>query len=688
LEAKLLFRHLKEIFNRLIKNEKSETQYNEIDEIKEMMNKGELEKALKNINLIIEEATNPDIRLDAAVVKSDILNLMGEFQESLQIAERTLSKSIALSKNKQAVDAIIAITDQLFRLGNNDKGLELIRQGEEKIEQLKEELSPKEILLREFYLKNREAAFYSAKGERFLAYELDKKNLKRAEKLEDKERLARCYNNFGLSAFYIGELDDAERALLEAVKYYDEMNEQASIGYALNNISMVYIFKGELNIAETYLNKSIKFARKIGNEMAIGFALISLGHINKIRGNYEESFENYLESYQLRERIGNDKNTSESLFYLVDLALKTNKPQEAQKYYEEIKAMNDKTDNRIIAQRERVAKALLLQNESRARDKINAQTILMDVVEEEVADHELTVFAMLRLFELLLYELRTSENEEVLKELNELSEKIIKMAEKCGSSPMLAEITMLQAKLSLIELKTDEAQRKIRQALEIAKEKDLKSLIEIISQEKEQLEKQISTWDELANRESSFKERMDLAKMDSKLTENPAGKASIKVEKQIVPEKGALSLDQVNLIAYKFTKKGVTPFSIIGDEILDDTDLVRYGTFLSVAIALGSEYNTGLYGPLPVTGHPNLESIVYAELVEDPQSPDPRLGNKNYLILAIIYPKAYSDVFALYRNEVESLFQSSIKNDQIIDTIDMDLLKTIRRNITTATSGV
>ncbi|TFF99234.1 MAG: tetratricopeptide repeat protein, partial [Promethearchaeota archaeon] len=495
-----MFRYLKEIFNRLLKEDEPKLQPTDIEKIKEMMNKGELEKALKNIEDVIEGTKNTDVRLDAAIVKSDILNLMGKFHESLKIAEKTLVESLSLKKNKQALDAIIAIVDQLFRLGENDRGLELVKQGEEQIKKSKDEFSSKELLQREFFLKNREAAFYSAKGNRFLAYKLLKKNLKRAKKLEGKERLARALNNLGLISFYIGKLDEAEKSLLEGIQIYDEMNEQASVGYTLNNISMVYLFRGELDTAETYLNKSLKIARNLGNDMAISFALVSLGHINKIRGKYQNSFKNYLESYNLREGIGNDKNTSESVFYLIDLALKMEQLDKAQKYYQKLNEINERTDNRLVDQRERVANALLLQNESRTRDKIKAQTILNEVVEEVVADNELTVFAMLRLFESLLYELRTSEDEEILEELNDLSEKLINIAEKSGSSPMMAEIFMLQAKLSLLELNTEEAKQKIEKALETAKEKNLKSLIETITQEKKLLDEQVSTWNELADR--------------------------------------------------------------------------------------------------------------------------------------------------------------------------------------------
>ncbi|MHA1983641.1 MAG: hypothetical protein ACW967_04735 [Candidatus Hodarchaeales archaeon] len=81
-------------------------------------------------------------------------------------------------------------------------------------------------------------------------------------------------------------------------------------------------------------------------------------------------------------------------------------------------------ENKQIKLRRDLANALILKKQSRVMFKVDAQRILAKIVNDKVIDHEMTIIAMLNLCDLLLDEWQTYNQEEVLKELMELLDKL------------------------------------------------------------------------------------------------------------------------------------------------------------------------------------------------------------------------------------------------------------------------
>ncbi|MBD3192192.1 MAG: tetratricopeptide repeat protein [Candidatus Heimdallarchaeota archaeon] len=680
-----MFEYIKGFINRLISQKEIPQKDESLERIKKLIDESEFEKALEIIEKI-EQA--PDItteqRLNCMILRSNVFNNISKYEEGLEIAQQAFQESQTISNDLITLDALIAIGDQLYRLGRFKEGLEFIEKGEELLTKVKKEIADSVVYEREYHLLNRKGTFINGMGNLEGSINCFKKCLSIVEKYDNKNLIAASLNNIGLTYFFLGKMDLALDNLQENLFITNELNDRVSLGLAFNNIGRVYSFKGELDVALEYLKKGLKLHQETGNKLFTAASLFYLGKVYQRKGDFQESFDHYKKSLKIRTEIGNTLTMSECLFELISLTIDHDrKVDKGEEYYEQLQELNKAEDNIIIDQRTRVAEALFLQSSTRALQKARAQQIFKDIAEEEIVDYELSVFSMMRLFELLLYELRASENEEVLEELKALSEKILQIAKDHNSFPVLAETYLLQSKLALLELEVDKSLDLLDSAMMTAQEKGLNYLAKKISLEKETFKEELSKWQELANRNASIQERFALAQIDETVVKSFSKEAasSVQLLEKTDVEDTSFDKKMISMIAYRFEKRGVRPFMNSGNKVLDKKEMTKFGTFLSISVALGTEYHTGLYGPLPVTGHPNYECLVYAEMVSDPDVSDPRLKKQNYLILSFVYPKKIANYLLSHRNEIGKVFEKNITGSISIEDISIKMLKNLENEL-------
>ncbi|MBD3189142.1 MAG: tetratricopeptide repeat protein [Candidatus Heimdallarchaeota archaeon] len=679
--AKVL-KYLTDLLNRLRREKEPVIQEDQLEHIKELINEGNLDRAIEELE---KTEKSPEIdeegKLSCKILRSGILNTKGDFERALKLAKEALEESLKLEKRIQAVDAATNVASNLFRLGRFEEELEVIEQGEELLNSIKRLVSREEYDEKLLHLTNRKGTNYATKGILDKAIKQFKECVKIAEKLGKNEFLAGSLNNLGRTYFLMGEIDLALEQLQRSLLVLRETENQAAITYTLDNLGKIYEFKGELDAALELYQKAKDQYQEIGNKHAIAITIHRIGKIFQIKGDHEQALKQFQEALKLRKEVGNDYETSESLFDLIVLLMEEEKTGEAEKRLKDLEEIEKKNDNKVISQRTRIAEGLLLQGSERAINKAKAQEIFQTIAEEEIIDYQLTIFSMFRLCELLLFELKAYENEEVLHELEQLSKKVQKIAEDNKAVPLIAEAYLLRSKLALLRLDIKRAEELLEQASSALEKHDLKYLIEKISLEKDLLKKEVEKWNELAHRQASMNERFELANIGDKLIPILVEEISQSAKILEVAQEQSFKKELIGFILYKFEKAGIQPFMRNGATVLNRLEEKKFGTFLSISVSLGSEYFTGLYGPLPVTGNPNYESLVYAQLVKDPKSPDPRLKNKNYLIISFVYHKSISKLLMMQREKIEKVFKEHISPKVDINKLSLNTLKTICREI-------
>jgi tetratricopeptide (TPR) repeat protein len=372
---------------------------------------------------------------------------------------------------------------------------------------------------------------YWKKGELDQALDSYKSSLVIYEELENKKNIARVLLNIGLISWNKGELDDAINFYQKSLAEYEELENKSEKALCLNNIAIVYQFKGELDYALQMYQESKAIHERLGNKLQISFCLNNIGEIHHIKGDINEASDYYQKSLDLFEEIGNTIDVCETLFNLVTIAIDKGSIDDTHPYLQKLQEINIKEESKYINQKYRLAQAMVLKQSSRVVKIAEAQKIFQQIVQEEMISLEHKVTANLNLCELLLQELRTSGNEEVLTELKEVLSQLCQMAEEQNSYIWLAKSNWLQSKIALLEFDLDRSQRLLTRAETIAREKGFIKLSTNISSERVILLNQFNKWEQILEKKPSVSEIIELTQIEGMLERMIQKKLDITEEK-------------------------------------------------------------------------------------------------------------------------------------------------------------
>jgi len=115
------------------------------------------------------------------------------------------------------------------------------------------------------------------------------------------------------------------------------------------------------------------------------------------------------------------------------------------------------------------------------------------------------------LCDILLVELRMTNDPEVLGEIKPIITQLVKTAENQHSYLWLAHVNLLQAKLALIQMDIDQARKFLTQAQHIASWHGLQGLARMVSDEYDKLLEQLDKWETLKDVKAPISDRMELA---------------------------------------------------------------------------------------------------------------------------------------------------------------------------------
>ncbi|GAG69437.1 unnamed protein product, partial [marine sediment metagenome] len=253
-----------------------------------------------------------------------------------------------------------------------------------------------------------------------------------------------------------------------------------------------YISIGEMDKSLKYNIKGLELFKKIKSSFNIALLLNNIGNLYGEMGEYELAVEHLEESINLLEQIPQGffsiGGTIESL---ISISLEKGDFERAQKYFQRLENMFIQRKEKQIELVYRYGKALMLKSSSRLRDKVKAEELLKQVIEAESLLFDIIIKAHIHLCDLLLAEFRYNNDSEVLDELNYYIAKLLTIAEKSHSYLIFCEIFILQAKLALLNFDMKAARRFLTQAQKIAESNGIKRLAMKVSQEHDELLKQL-----------------------------------------------------------------------------------------------------------------------------------------------------------------------------------------------------
>ncbi len=282
------------------------------DKIDKLIEQGKYNEAELAIQAL-EEGERKLGQIDAAILKIELANNRGKYQEAFTYAKIAQEKLLTLNSEEceeitelarklKMVDVTTLIAEAQRRMGNLDEALSSIEDGEtiyQSIEETQETLPQKASYL------NSKGIITFLKGQIDDAVKYFEESKELFTILGKKRHIAKISNNLGVAYWQRGKLDEALENYMVHLKMEEEMGNKRTMGISLNNIGILYQDKGDLDKALEYSEKSKQIFEELGNEQDIAMAYQNIGEIYRIRGQLDFALDQYEQSLTLYKKLKN-----------------------------------------------------------------------------------------------------------------------------------------------------------------------------------------------------------------------------------------------------------------------------------------------------------------------------------------------------------------------------------------------
>ena len=208
----------------------------------------------------------------------------------------------------------------------------------------------------------------------------------------------------------------------------------------------------------------------------------------------------------------------------------------------------------------------MLKTKPRISNLAKAQKLLKEVIEEDA----IQITAIINLCDILLVDLRNTNDTEIVDEIKDYIGRLLNIAEKTHSYSLQAEAYLLQAKMVLISSDLEEARRLLAKGQQIAEKFGLTRLAMSISEEHDKLLNELSVWEGLRESNAPMGERIELARLNDQV---------VKMIRKGVVDRPKTEAEQPILLSI-MTREGdmvlSSPFT--ADMTIDET---HFGEFLT-----------------------------------------------------------------------------------------------------------
>ncbi|MFX1506153.1 MAG: tetratricopeptide repeat protein [Promethearchaeota archaeon] len=528
----------------------------ELDESLTIVEK--IESQLKKINNIQERELSKRIAV-AIELKGKLYRRKGDRDHAIELLQESLAIREKLQDSYATADLFNNLGIIHASKGEFDPSLDYLQKSLE----IYEELKIDQPLVKIF---NNIGLIYSYKGELDKSLEYYQKGLDLSDKFENKQISATLLHNIGQIYLSKGELDFALDYNQRSLVIYEELDSTYELAICLDNIGNIFESKGELDQALEVYTRSLNMFEKIQDNSSIAVSLNNIGNVYRKRGEAKEAISYYQKGLKFFEEVGNNLETSTALHNLVLTTVYGEDVGEPQPYLQKLQEINSKEDNKVINQIYQLSNAIVLRKSARVVKQAEAQQIFQQIAEDEIIRHEYTVDAMLNLCDMLLLELRSSGNEEVLKEITGILQELQTIAENQHSYSLLVDTFMLKSKMALLELDLNSARQLLNEAQQIAEEKGLQNLAMMISGEYDTLMDQLGKWTDLIDQNVPMIEKLELTELEGMVTRIIRKKAKTP---EFTEEEPALFLILTETGVMRFSKQ-FAPDGTLDDKVIGD----------------------------------------------------------------------------------------------------------------------
>ncbi len=278
-------------------------EFSEFQRLEKLMFQGQYDEALKFAkNIERKNALNEEEELSITLLQSEILGRKENYKDALQLAEQALTWSRSLGNPLQEVDAYIAMARPLAELGDYDKSLAMINQGEKILRKLSKEPEA-DLIRKKVLLMLQKGDNLKNMGDLDQGLALLEQSLELAENLSNNIDKARILHSLGSIYCYKAESDAAIEYFDQSRIHYEKAGNVKGVSLILHCIGAMYSNKGELERALEYSEQSLAIRRKLGNSSDIAQSLVSISWIFNNKGELDQALAYAEECYALLKEL-------------------------------------------------------------------------------------------------------------------------------------------------------------------------------------------------------------------------------------------------------------------------------------------------------------------------------------------------------------------------------------------------
>ncbi len=511
-----------------------------IDEIKDLFDQGKNQRVLEEIEQLDKEKIRKKYRFKYQAYKGVVLQHNYQFQEAYEIYVKTLKKLTKHGFKGEIVFCLIMKSTCESQFGKEQESIKLI---------------------------NKASEIFST---------ITDMPTERYKKLETLVLTFQAIKEISL-----GNHDKAIELNKKAYTTAKKFNRKVSLEIILGNLVEIYTIQGEYKLAFEKSEELLIISTELEHHYNLPLVLIIMGNIQRIRCNNEEALEYYKETLKIIEQTGWNKETAETMYFIILLHLEMSNVHEAKNCLTRIEDLTKQTEDETIQKIYQVAKAVILNSSNRIVEKAEAQQILKKIYEEET-DTKFSISqvfkdAVLNLCSLLFEELRDTRNDQILNEIELLLENLDIISQKSRDYLLEVEINIIEAKISFLKFEFDKAQKLLNQARILAEKKGIIKLAIKASNEHDELINQLDKMKDFEAKGLPLNERLDAINLEKSFTKIIQRKVE---DVQEIPEKPVTLLILLDI--------GLTLFShsFLEDIAIED-QLV--GGFIAAIIAFCKE---------------------------------------------------------------------------------------------------
>ncbi len=458
----------------------------------------------------------PYYKVYSLIHQARLLMYVGKHEDCLKISEQAYNESLNLSKSLITVEALNLRALVYNWQGIMDKSYELIKKSEELFSSFTKESSADYIrteanlnFVKGYVISRKDAD----KGLEYLNYSLslwDKIDLRIG-----KAMTIMCIGliNYGFK----GEIDKAIGYFEQGLGIAKKLNHKYGLAFLFSHLGTSYLFKGEINRALHFYQESLKLYEEINNNSFRAKIYAQIGNILEHKGKYDEAFIYIEKSIEIHRELGELYGIFNPFAIAIELSIYKGDISLANEYLGKLKLISERFKNTIVNLLVIYFDAFILKRSPRTRDKAKAEELLMALLKKAEKNFGFKIDILIQLCELYLTELKTSSNLEVLNDLNPLINMLLESAKNSHSYYILCVTYILQAKMALITLDIKEARKFLTKAQQIANKYGMQQLAIEISNEHDELLRQLHIWENLQNSNAPIAERIKVTRLGDQI---------------------------------------------------------------------------------------------------------------------------------------------------------------------------